>query len=145
MKNKIPNSFLEYQKIYKDSIDEPEKFWEEIADSFTWRKKWDKTLEWNFKTAQTNWFLNGKLNITENCLDRNLKENGDKIAFYFEENEDTPSLKSITYNELFEQVCQLSNYLKSIGINKGDKVCLYMPMIPELAISVLACARIGAV
>jgi acetyl-CoA synthetase len=145
MKNKIPNSFLEYQKIYEDSIDEPEKFWEEIADSFTWRKKWDKTLEWNFKTAQTNWFLNGKLNITENCLDRNLKENGDKIAFYFEENEDTPSLKSITYNELFEQVCQLSNYLKSIGINKGDKVCLYMPMIPELAISVLACARIGAV
>ncbi len=145
MKNKIPNSFLEYQKIYEDSIDAPEKFWEEIADSFTWRKKWDKTLEWNFKTAQTNWFLNGKLNITENCLDRNLKENGDKIAFYFEENEDTPSLKSITYNELFEQVCQLSNYLKSIGINKGDKVCLYMPMIPELAISVLACARIGAV
>jgi acetyl-CoA synthetase len=145
MKNKIPNSFLEYQKIYEDSINEPEKFWEEIADSFTWRKKWDKTLEWNFKTAQTNWFLNGKLNITENCLDRNLKENGDKIAFYFEENEDTPSLKSITYNELFEQVCQLSNYLKSIGINKGDKVCLYMPMIPELAISVLACARIGAV
>jgi acetyl-CoA synthetase len=145
MKNKIPNSFLEYQKIYEDSIDEPEKFWEEIADSFTWRKKWDKTLEWNFKTAQTNWFLNGKLNITENCLDRNLKENGDKVAFYFEENEDTPSLKSITYNELFEQVCQLSNYLKSIGINKGDKVCLYMPMIPELAISVLACARIGAV
>jgi acetyl-CoA synthetase len=145
MKNKIPNSFLEYQKIYEDSIDAPEKFWEEIADSFTWRKKWDKTLEWNFKTAQTNWFLNGKLNITENCLDRNLKENGDKIAFYFEENEDTPSLISITYNELFEQVCQLSNYLKSIGINKGDKVCLYMPMIPELAISVLACARIGAV
>jgi acetyl-CoA synthetase len=145
MKNKIPNSFLEYQKIYEDSINEPEKFWEEIADSFTWRKKWDKTLEWNFKTAQTNWFLNGKLNITENCLDRNLKENGDKIAFYFEENEDTPSLKSITYNELFEQVCQLSNYLKSIGINKGDKVCLYMSMIPELAISVLACARIGAV
>ncbi|MEI6522258.1 MAG: acetate--CoA ligase [Bacteroidota bacterium] len=145
MINKIPNSFLEYQKIYKDSIDAPEKFWEEIADSFIWRKKWDKTLEWNFKTAQTNWFLNGKLNITENCLDRNLKENGDKIAFYFEENEDTPSLKSITYNELFEQVCQLSNYLKSIGINKGDKVCLYMPMIPELAISVLACARIGAV
>ena len=145
MKNKIPNSFLEYQKIYEDSIDAPEKFWEEIADSFTWRKKWDKTLEWNFKTAQTNWFLNGKLNITENCLDRNLKENGDKIAFYFEENEDTPSLKSITYNKLFEQVCQLSNYLKSIGINKGDKVCLYMPMIPELAISVLACARIGAV
>jgi len=145
MINKIPNSFLEYQKIYEDSIDAPEKFWEEIADSFTWRKKWDKTLEWNFKTAQTNWFLNGKLNITENCLDRNLKENGDKIAFYFEENEDTPSLISITYNELFEQVCQLSNYLKSIGINKGDKVCLYMPMIPELAISVLACARIGAV
>jgi len=145
MKNKIPNSFLEYQKIYEDSINEPEKFWEEIADSFTWRKKWDKTLEWNFNTAQTKWFLNGKLNITENCLDRNLKENGDKIAFYFEENEDTPSLKPITYNELFEQVCQLSNYLKSIGINKGDKVCLYMPMIPELAISVLACARIGAV
>jgi len=145
MKNKIPNSFLEYQKIYEDSIDAPEKFWEEIADSFTWRKKWDKTLEWNFKTAQTNWFLNGKLNITENCLDRNLKENGDKIAFYFEENEDTPFLKSITYHELFEHVCQLSKYLKSIGINKGDKVCLYMPMIPELAISVLACARIGAV
>ncbi|MFN5630206.1 MAG: acetate--CoA ligase [Bacteroidota bacterium] len=145
MKNKIPNSFLEYQKIYEHSINEPEKFWEEIADGFSWRKKWDKTLEWNFNTAQTKWFLNGKLNITENCLDRNLKENGDKIAFYFEENEDTPSLKPITYNELFEQVCQLSNYLKSIGINKGDKVCLYMPMIPELAISVLACARIGAV
>lgn len=145
MKNKIPNSFLEYQKIYEHSINEPEKFWEEIADGFTWRKKWDKTLEWNFNTAQTKWFLNGKLNITENCLDRNLKENGEKIAFYFEENEDTPPLKPITYNELFEQVCQLSNYLKSIGINKGDKVCLYMPMIPELAISVLACARIGAV
>ncbi len=145
MKNKIPNSFLEYQKIYEHSINEPEKFWEEIADGFSWRKKWDKTLEWNFNTAQTKWFLNGKLNITENCLDRNLKENGDKIAFYFEQNEDTPSQKPITYNELFEQVCQLSNYLKSIGINKGDKVCLYMPMIPELAISVLACARIGAV
>ena len=78
MKNKIPNSFLEYQKIYEHSINEPEKFWEEIADGFSWRKKWDKTLEWNFNTAQTKWFLNGKLNITENCLDRNLKENGDK-------------------------------------------------------------------
>jgi acetyl-CoA synthetase len=145
MKNKIPNSFFEYQKIYEESINEPEKFWEEIADSFSWRKKWNKTLEWNFETAQTKWFLNGKLNITENCLDRNLKENKDKIAFYFEENEDSTKLISITYKELFEQVCQLSNYLKSIGINKGDKVCLYMPMIPELAISVLACARIGAV
>jgi len=145
MKNKIPNSFSEYQKIYDDSINEPEKFWEEIADSFSWRKRWDKTLEWNFETAQTKWFLNGKLNITENCLDRNLKENANKVAFFFEENEDTNVSKLITYKELFEQVCQLSNYLISIGISKGDKVCLYMPMIPELAISVLACARIGAV
>jgi acetyl-CoA synthetase len=145
MKNKIPKSFSEYQKIYEDSINHPEKFWEEIADSFVWKKRWDKALDWNFDTAQTNWFINGKLNITENCLDRNLNENADKIAFYFEENEVSDGVNSITYKELFEQVCQLSNYLKSIGINKGDKVCLYMPMIPELAISILACARIGAV
>jgi acetyl-CoA synthetase len=145
MKNRIPKTFSEYQKIYQDSISEPEKFWEEIADAFLWKRKWDKALEWNFETAQTKWFINGKLNITENCLDRNLSENSNKIAFYFEENEVSNNIKPITYKELFEQVCQLSNYLKSIGITKGDKVCLYMPMIPELAISVLACARIGAV
>jgi acetyl-CoA synthetase len=138
-------SFEHYQSEYKKSIDQPEKFWEEIASEFYWRKKWDKVLEWNFEKPDVKWFTGGKFNITENCLDRHLETRGEQIAFYFEPNDPKEASRKITYRELHEEVCRFANVLRKKGIRKGDRVCLYMPMVPELAITVLACARIGAI
>jgi acetyl-CoA synthetase len=138
-------SFEEYQTSYKKSIEHPEEFWAEIAGKFKWQKTWDSVLEWDFKTAETKWFLNGKLNITENCIDRHLPDKANDVAFYFEENEDGKPCKKITYQNLHDEVCRLANVLKSFGVQKGDRVCIYMPMIPQAVYALLACARIGAV
>lgn len=138
-------SFEQYQQVYADSVQDPEGFWNNIAEEFTWYQKWDKVLEWNFEEPQVKWFVNGKLNITENCLDRHLKKRGNKLALIWEPNDPTERFVRYTYRELHEKVCQMANVLKRNGVEKGDRVCIYMPMIPELAISVLACARIGAI
>ena len=123
----------------------PEKFWSEIANHFLWKKKWQNTLKFDFKEPEVKWFEGGKLNITENCLDRYVQTNPDKIAVIFEPNNPLEKSTKLSYKKLFEKVCLAANMLKSNGIKKGDRVCIYMPMIPELAISLLACARIGAV
>ncbi|GIV29654.1 MAG: acetyl-coenzyme A synthetase [Bacteroidia bacterium] len=138
-------NFEDYKKIYAYSISNPEKFWDEIAQHFHWRKKWDKVLEWNFKDPNVKWFINGKLNITENCLDIPAKKHPDKVAFYFEPNDPSEKSYTITYKELLEKVCQTANALKELGVKKGDRVAIYMPMVPEAVISMLACARIGAI
>lgn len=135
----------EYLEAYRKSIDSPEDFWEEIATSFQWNKKWDTVLNWNFTEPDIRWFEGGELNITVNMLDRHLPQRKDQVAYYWEPNEISETGRSITYGELFEDVCRLANGLRSIGIGKGDKVCIYLPMIPEAIISILACARIGAV
>lgn len=135
----------QYDKIYKYSIDEPENFWAEIADEFTWHKKWDKVLEWNFTDPDVKWFIGGKLNITENILDRHLLDKSGYPAIIWEPNNPEEEEKHISYQELYDLVCRMANVLKSKGIQKGDRICIYMPMIPELAVAVLACARIGAI
>ncbi|HPH87443.1 MAG TPA: acetate--CoA ligase, partial [Chitinophagales bacterium] len=144
MQHKI-TSFEQYQETYKKSVEQPELFWSEIAESFTWKQKWDQVLDWNFKEPSVKWFLNAKLNITENCLDRHLEANGDKAAIVWESNDAAAPNRTLTYKELHAEVCRFANVLQNNGIEKGDRVCLYLPMIPELAIAVLACARIGAV
>ncbi|HTF05169.1 MAG TPA: acetate--CoA ligase [Bacteroidia bacterium] len=141
---KITN-FEEYKAAYRKSVDAPEQFWSDIAEQFSWKKKWDKVLDWNFTEPKIEWFINGKLNITENCLDRHLETNGDKVAFHWEPNDPKEASRKITYRELHADVCRFANVLKSKSVKKGDRVCLYMPMVPELAVAVLACARIGAV
>ncbi|KAA3439402.1 acetate--CoA ligase [Rufibacter hautae] len=138
-------SFEEYQETYRKSVEQPEEFWAGIAENFTWRQKWDKVLDWNFEEPDVKWFVNGKLNITENCLDRHLEKRGNKLALIWEPNDPKERYIRFTYRELHEKVCQMANILKRNGVQKGDRVCIYMPMIPELAFSVLACARIGAV
>lgn len=138
-------SLEQYHSEYRKSIEKPEEFWAEIAEDFTWRKKWDKVLEWNFTEPNVKWFINGKLNITENCLDRHLDKNGDKIALYFEPNNVNEKGKSYTYKQLHSEVCKFANVLKNNGAQKGDRICIYMPMIPEAVIAMLACARIGAI
>ena len=138
-------SFDEYKSVYEKSVQDPEAFWAEQASTFHWRKKWDKTLEWEFNSPDVKWFVNGKLNITENCLDRHLEERGDQVAILWEPNDPEAPVQSFTYKELYVQVCKAANALKASGIGKGDRVCFYMPMVPELAIGVLACARIGAI
>jgi len=136
----------EYYRVYRKSVREPENFWEEIAEEhFVWRKRWDKVLSWDFKIPEVKWFEGAKLNITENCIDRHLFTKGDKTAILFEPNDPNEAAEHITYNQLHERVNQFANVLKDQGIGKGDRVCIYLPMIPELAISVLACARIGAI
>lgn len=139
------HSFDEYQEAYRLSVDDPEKFWAGIAENFLWRKKWDRVLDWNFQEPRVQWFMGGKLNITENCLDRHLTKRGHQTAFIWEPNNPSESSKRITYAELHSWVCRFANVLKKNGITKGDRVCLYMPMIPELAVAVLAVARIGAI
>ncbi|RMF00663.1 MAG: acetate--CoA ligase [Bacteroidetes bacterium] len=139
------SSFEEYQKVYARSVADPEGFWAEQAETFTWHKKWDKVLEWNFREPKVKWFVGGKLNITENCLDRHLAERGDQVAIKFEANDPDTPVRDITYRELHAQVCKTANALRELGVGKGDRVCFYMPMVPELAIGVLACARIGAI
>jgi acetyl-CoA synthetase len=138
-------SFEHYKEVYKRSVDVPEAFWSDIADTFLWKKKWDKVLEWNFKEPNIKWFQGGKLNITENCLDRHLDTIGDKTAIIWEPNDPTEDHRIITYRQLYDKVCQFANVLKNNGAKKGDRICIYMPMVPELAIALLACARIGAI
>ena len=136
----------EYYQVYRKSIREPESFWEEIAEEhFLWRKKWDSVLNWDFSKPEISWFKGAKLNITENCIDRHLTTRGDKTAILFEPNHPDEVAEHISYNELYKRVNKFANVLKEQGIKKGDRVCIYVPMIPELAISVLACARIGAI
>lgn len=138
-------TFAEYKRTYSESIQNPEAFWESVAEKFLWKKKWDKTLEWDFQKPEIKWFQGGKLNITENCLDRHLEKQGDKTAILWEPNNPDEEAQHISYKELHKKVCQFSNVLKNNGIQKGDRVCIYLPMIPELAIAMLACARIGAI
>jgi acetyl-CoA synthetase len=145
MMNLQVKSFEEYQESYQLSVDKPEVFWANIADHFTWKKKWDRVLDWNFSEPKIEWFGGAKLNITENCLDRHLENNGDDIAIIWESNDPDEASRNISYRELHKQVCTFSNVLKQNGAKKGDRICLYMPMIPELEIAVLACARIGAI
>jgi acetyl-CoA synthetase len=135
----------EYHQAYQKSIKQPAQFWEEIAQNFIWKKKWDSVLEWNFKDPKIEWFKGAQLNITENCLDRHLKNFGDQAAIIWEPNNPNEQNRVLTYNDLYKQVCQFSHVLKNNGVKKGDTVCIYMGMIPELAIAVLSCARIGAI
>ena len=135
----------EYFKKYELSEKDPEKFWSEIADSFIWKKKWDNVLESDFENADFKWFKNAQLNITENIFERNLSERGDKTAIIWEPNDPKESPIYLSYKELYKQTCTFSNALRSKGIKKGDRVIIYMPMVPEAAIAMLACARVGAV
>ncbi|WP_027077668.1 acetate--CoA ligase [Maribacter antarcticus] len=146
MSNYHIKHFEEYYQVYRKSVRNPESFWDEIAEEhFVWRKKWDKVLDWDFSKPEIKWFEGAKLNITENCIDRHLNIRGDKTAILFEPNNPDEDAQHITYNELKERVCKMANVLSDKGIKKGDRVVIYLPMIPELAISLLACARIGAV
>ncbi|MDQ0637674.1 acetyl-CoA synthetase [Pedobacter sp. W3I1] len=138
-------SFKQYEEDYKKSVENPEQFWGEVAQNFQWRKPWFKVLSWNFKEPNIKWFEGAKLNITENCLDRHLATNGDKPAIVWEPNNPEEESVTYTYKMLHERVCRFANVLKRNGAKKGDRICIYMPMVPELAIAVLACARIGAV
>lgn len=138
-------SFEQYKKIYEESVKNPEKFWAEQAESFVWHKKWDKVLEWNFIEPKIEWFKGSKLNITENCLDRHAKKNPNKVALIWEANDPNEKGLKFSYQELLEEVCKMANLLKNQGVKKGDRVCIYMPMIPQLMIAFLACARIGAI
>ncbi len=134
-----------YIHDYDKSVQQPEKFWSRIAESFYWRKKWDKIVEWDFEKPDIKWFLNGKLNITENIFERHLFTKGDKPAIIWEPNEPDEQNRIITLRELYEETCKFANAMKKYGVQKGDRVIIYMPMVPEAAIAMLACARIGAV
>jgi acetyl-CoA synthetase len=136
----------EYYQVYRKSVREPENFWGEVAEEhFLWRKKWDNVLSWDFEKPEIKWFQGAQLNITENCIDRHLLTRGEKTAIIFEPNNPEEEAQHITYHQLHERVCQLANVLKDKGVKKGDRVCIYLPMIPELSIALLACARIGAI
>jgi acetyl-CoA synthetase len=135
----------QYKTAYEKSVNDPEGFWGEIASTFYWRKKWDKVLEWDFKKPTIKWFAGGKLNITENCIDRHLDTLGNTPAIIWEPNDPEEHHRVLTYRDLHTKVCQFANVLKNNGVKKGDRVCIYMGMVPELAIAVLACARIGAI
>ena len=134
-----------YHEAYKQSIEDPEIFWANIAGNFQWKRKWDKVLEWNFTGPKVEWFKGATLNITENCLDRHLKTNAKTPALIWEPNDPEEHHRVLTYKDLHYKVCQFANVLKNNGVKKGDRVCIYMGMIPELAIAVLASARIGAI
>lgn len=138
-------SLEQYHRDYKRSVDDPEAFWASVAENFQWRKKWDKVLDWNFKEPMIKWFDGGRLNITENCIDRHLKTGGDKPAIIWEPNNPEERVRVVTYNRLHKRVCQFAQVLKNNGVKKGDRVCIYMGMVPELAYAVLGCARIGAI
>ncbi|MBC8034995.1 MAG: acetate--CoA ligase [Chitinophagaceae bacterium] len=138
-------SLSEYHEAYRKSIEDPEAFWAGVASNFHWRKKWDRVLSWNFKEPNVEWFAGGKLNITENCLDRHLEKLGDKPAIIWEPNNPEERTRVVTYERLHKRVCQFAQVLRNNGVKKGDRVCIYMGMVPELAYAVLGCARIGAV
>ena len=144
----------QYREAYSKSVSEPEAFWGEIAETFEWREPYEKVLSWDFDTPDVRWFEGGKLNITENCLDRHIEAGqGSQTAIIWEPNEpgnprvdgNRPGTRHISYRQLHQEVCRAANGLKALGIEKGDRVIFYMPMVPELAVGVLACARIGAV
>jgi acetyl-CoA synthetase len=146
MSNYHIKHFEEYFQVYRKSVNNPESFWEEIAEEhFIWRKKWNNVLRWDFQKPEIKWFEGAQLNITENCLDRHLHTRGDKTAILFEPNDPNEPAEHITYKQLYDRVCKFANVLHDKGISKGDRVCIYLPMIPELAVAVLACARIGAI
>ena len=138
-------SLNQYHIDYKKSIEQPEEFWATIADTFYWRKKWDNVLEWNFNEPKIEWFKGAKLNITENCIDRHLEKLGNKPAIIWEPNNPEERVRVVTYNRLHKRVCQVAQMLKNNGVKKGDRVCIYMGMIPELTYAILGCARIGAI
>ena len=138
-------SLEQYHSAYKQSVDDPEGFWAEVAANFIWRKPWEKVLDWDFKEPKVKWFAGGKLNITENCIDRHLKTMGDKPAIIWEPNNPEDRVRIVTYNRLHKRVCQVAQMLKNNGVKKGDRVCIYMGMVPELAYAILGCARIGAI
>ena len=139
------DTFEQYQSIYTHSVEAPEAFWAAVADNFLWKRKWDKVLEWNFQEPQIKWFEGAQLNITENCLDRHLSAKANQPAIIWEPNNPKGAHRVLTYQELYEQVCAFAHVLQRNGVKKGDRICIYMPMVPELAIAVLACARIGAI
>lgn len=139
------NSLEQYHSAYKKSVDDPSGFWSDVAGNFQWRKTWDKTLEWNFKEPKVEWFAGGKLNITENCIDRHLETMADIPAIIWEPNNPEERTRVVTYGRLHKRVCQFAQVLKNNGVKKGDRVCIYMGMVPELAYAVLGCARIGAI
>ena len=146
MSNYHIKNLEEYFQVYRKSVREPENFWEEIAEEhFVWRKKWNKVLSWDFTKPEVKWFEGAKFNITENCLDRYLPMRRDKTAILFEPNDPNEEAEHITYGELHERVSRMANVLIEGGVGKGDRVCIYLPMIPQLAVAVLACARIGAI
>ena len=146
MNNYTIDSNKKYLELYNSSTQSPEKFWDKLAsNNFVWNKKWSKVVDWDFKKAKISWFKDAKLNITVNCLDRHVIKNPHKTAIIFEPNNPNEKHKSYSYSELLVEVCKMANVLKSMGVKKGDRVCIYLPMIPELAFSVLACARIGAI
>lgn len=134
-----------YQKAWQKSVEEPEQFWSDIAGEFVWKKQWDKVLDWNFREPKISWFAGGRLNITENCLDRHLEERGDQPAIIWEPNDPAEHHRILTYRQLYNKVNQFAHVLLNNGVQRGDRVCIYMGMVPELAIAVLACARIGAI
>ncbi|WP_138477660.1 acetate--CoA ligase [Dyadobacter bucti] len=138
-------TFEEYQVAYKQSVDDPEGFWAEVAQQFQWRKPWKKVLSWDFHEANVKWFEGGVMNITENALDRHLAERGNQPAIIWEPNNPEDQAVSISYNVLYDRVCRFANVLKKHGVKKGDRVCIYLPMVPELTVAVLSCARIGAI
>lgn len=147
MVNKI-TSLYEYFKEYRKSIENPEEFWAEIATHYKWHKKWDKVLDWRFDgegAPDVKWFVNGKLNITENIFERNMAERRDQVAVIWEPNDLKEKELRLTYGELFDKVKQFSNALLKMGVKKGDRVAIYLPMVPELVIAMLSCARIGAI
>jgi acetyl-CoA synthetase len=138
-------TFEEYQVAYKQSVDDPEGFWAEVAQQFQWRKPWKKVLSWDFHEANIKWFEGGVMNITENALDRHLADKGDQNAIIWEPNDPEDQAVHITYRVLYDRVCRFANVLKKYGVKKGDRICIYLPMVPELTVAVLACARIGAI
>ena len=138
-------SITQYHNDYKNSIEDPDSFWGGVAEHFQWKKKWDKVLNWNFAEPRVEWFRGAKLNITENCIDRHLAEHGDKPAIIWEPNNPEERTRTVTYARLHKRVCQFAQVLKNNGVKKGDRVCIYMGMVPELAYAILGCARIGAI
>ena len=143
--NLLPKNLQQYEKLYKQSVDHPEVFWTDVAESFIWKNKWSKVVDFDFSKPSFKWFTDAKLNITENCLDRHVEAHPDKTAIIFEPNDSNQPAEHISYRELYSRVCRFSNVLKNNNIQKGDRVCIYLPMVPELAIAVLACARVGAI
>jgi acetyl-CoA synthetase len=138
-------SLEQYHTDYRRSVEDPEGFWGSIAENFQWRKRWDRVLNWNFREPKIEWFAGAQLNITENCIDRHLADKGEQPAFIWEPNNPEERVRVVTYNRLHKRVCQFAQVLTNLGVKKGDRVCIYMGMIPELAYAVLGCARIGAI